>query len=174
MASSDFLRFEFVCSHAPARPPRVSVTTFTSYICYSYTLKFGQYRTSLCRGNSSLSSMPCMQFLFIRPRFWFGLPSNSASRRTPLSSANSSYCHACSGLSPPCCFACRAHQSKRLFYVFWQRTSALTFGASAFLDFDFTTKISVGTTNQVIRTRRCHRDLHYLVNRCLQNTWANP
>ena len=39
----------------PARPPRVSVITFTSYICCIYTLKFGQYWTSFCLGNSSLS-----------------------------------------------------------------------------------------------------------------------
>ena len=42
-----------------------------------------------------------MQFLFVRPRLCRGLPSDSASRWTPLSSANSSYCQACSGLSPP-------------------------------------------------------------------------
>ena len=116
MASADFLRFvvtmlrfEFVYSFTAARPPQVSVTAFTSYICCTYTLKFGQYRTLFCLGNSSVSSMPFMQFLFVRPRLCFGLPSDSASRRTPLPSANSSYCHACSGLSPPCCIACRAH-----------------------------------------------------------------
>ena len=51
-----------------------------------------------------------MQFLFVRPRFCLRLPSDSASRRTPLSLANSSYCHACSGLSPPSYYACRAHK----------------------------------------------------------------
>ena len=119
MASADFLRFvvtmlrfEFVYFFAPARPPRVSATTFTSYICCIYTLKFGQYRALFCLANSFVSSMPYMQFLFVRPRLCFGLPSDSASRRTPLPSANSSYCHACSGLSPPCCIACRAHQQK--------------------------------------------------------------
>ena len=62
MASADFLRFvvtmlrfEFVYSYAPARPPRVSVITFTSYICCIYTLKFGQYRTLFCLANSSIS-----------------------------------------------------------------------------------------------------------------------
>ena len=40
------------------------------------------------------------------------LLSDSASQRTPLSSANSSYCQACCGLSPPSYYACRAHQSK--------------------------------------------------------------
>ena len=103
------LRFEYVYSFAPVRPPRVSVTTFASYICCIYTLKFGQYWTSFCMGNSSVSSMPYMQFLFVRPRFCRRLPSDSTSRWTPLSSANSSYCQVCSGLSPPSCNACRAH-----------------------------------------------------------------
>ena len=40
------------------------------------------------------------------------LPSDSTSRWTPLSSANSSYCQVCSGLSPPSDCACRAHQKK--------------------------------------------------------------
>ena len=117
MASADFLRFvvtmlrfEFVYSYAPARPPRVSVITFTSYICCIYALNFGQYRTLFCHANSSISKRLFMQFLFVRPRFCLRLLSDSASRRTPLSLANSSYCHACSGLSPPCCIACRAHR----------------------------------------------------------------
>ena len=53
MTSADFLqfvvtmlRFEYVYSFTPARPPRVSVITFTSYICCIYTMKFGQYWTS--------------------------------------------------------------------------------------------------------------------------------
>src|SRR5690606_4620889 len=41
------------------------------------------------------------------------LPSDSASRRTPLPLANSSYCQACSGLSPPSYRPCRAHYKKR-------------------------------------------------------------
>ena len=53
--------------------------------------------------------MPYMQFLFVRPRFCFRLPSDSASQRTPLPLANSSYCQVCSGLSPPSNSACRAH-----------------------------------------------------------------
>ena len=53
-----------------------------------------------------------MQFLFVRPRFCLQLLLDSASRRTPLSLANSSYCQACSGLSPPSYYACRAHHQK--------------------------------------------------------------
>ena len=56
--------------------------------------------------------MPYMQFLFVRPRFCFRLPSDSASQRTPLPLANSSYCQVCSGLSPPSNNACRAHYKK--------------------------------------------------------------
>ena len=95
------------------RPPRVSVITFTSYICCIYALKFGQYWTSFCVGNSSVSSTPSIQFLFVRPRFCLRLPSDSASRRTPLPLANSSYCQACSGLSPPSYYTCRAHNIKQ-------------------------------------------------------------
>lgn len=35
-----------------------------------------------------------------------------APKPTPSSSANSSYCQACSGLSPPSYYACRAHKIK--------------------------------------------------------------
>ena len=55
---------------------------------------------------------PFMQFLLVRPRFCLRLLSDSASRRAPLSLADSSYCHACSGLSPPSYYACRAHKNK--------------------------------------------------------------
>ena len=96
------------------KPPLVNVISFTSYIRCIYALKFGQYRTLFCLANSSVSSMPYMQSLFVRPRLCFGLPSDSASRRTPLPSANSSYCHACSGLSLPCCIACRFRVSVQL------------------------------------------------------------
>ena len=114
MTSADFLQFVVTTEIIPpARPPRVSVITFASYIRCIYTLKFGQYWTSFCVGNSSVSSMPYMQFLFVRPRFCLRLLSDSASRRTPLSLANSSYCQACSGLSPPSYYACRAHNHKR-------------------------------------------------------------
>ena len=128
MASADFLtfvvtmfRFEYVYSFSPTRPPRVSVTTFASYICCIYTLKFGQYWTSFCYGNSSVSSMPYMQFLFVRPRLCLRLPSDSTSRWTPLPLANSSYCQVCSGLSPPSDSACRAHIAKSLENIAFSR-----------------------------------------------------
>ena len=46
-------------------------------------------------------TMPYIWFLFVRPRVCLRLPSDSASRRTPLPLTNSSYCQTCSGLSPP-------------------------------------------------------------------------
>ena len=58
-------------------------------------------------------TMPCMWFLFVRPRVCLRLPSDSASQRTSLPSANSSYCQACSGLSPPSYRPCRAHNVKK-------------------------------------------------------------
>ena len=75
-------------------------------------LKFRQYRTSFCCGNSSVSSMPYMLFLFVRERFCLRLLSDSASRRTPLSLDNSSYYQPCSGLSPLSDYVCRAHTKK--------------------------------------------------------------
>ena len=114
MTSADFLQFVITTDFFPsARPPRVSAITFTSYICCIYALKFGQYWTLFCMGNSSVSNTPCIQFLFVRPRLCLWLPSDSTSRWTPLPLANSSYCQACSGLSPPSDCACRAHHKTK-------------------------------------------------------------
>ena len=69
MTSADFLQFVVTAVFSPsARPPRVSATTFTSCICCIYALKFGQYWTLFCLGNSSVSNTPYIQFLFVRPR----------------------------------------------------------------------------------------------------------
>ena len=84
-----------------ARPPQLRTATFLSYICRIYTTGFGQYGTLSCLADSSAPQMPYMRFLFVRPRVCFRLTSDSASRRTPLPLANTSYCQACSGLSPP-------------------------------------------------------------------------
>ena len=84
-----------------ARPPRLRAVTFLSFICRIYTTGFGQYLTSSCLADSSVLYMPYMRFLFVRPRVCFRLTSDSTSRWTPLPSANTSYCQACSGLSPP-------------------------------------------------------------------------
>ena len=75
---------------------------------------FGQYWTSLCLASSSVPSQPCIQFLFVSSRVCVRLPSDSTSPWTPLSFANSSYCQACSGLSPPSCCACWALQNSSL------------------------------------------------------------
>lgn len=44
---------------------------------------------------------PHIRFLFIRPAFCLGLPSDSQSPATPLPPANTSPCRVCRGLSPP-------------------------------------------------------------------------
>ena len=147
-------RFEYVYSFAPMRPPRVSATTFTSYICCIYTLKFGQYWTLLCIGSSSVSSMPCMQFLFVRPRLCRGLPSDSTSRWTPLPLANSSYCQVCSGLSPPSDSACRAHYNKSSFQSLWDgtRTSVGIPCAYSFADMRLTAFLPPSSLSRQRRT----------------------
>src|SRR5690625_1019708 len=71
-----------------------------------------QYRTLFCYANSSVPIQPCIQFLFVSSGFCVQLPSDSESLQTPLFSANSSYCKACSGLSPPSYSPCRAHIKK--------------------------------------------------------------
>src|SRR5690554_4577270 len=69
---------------------------------------------------------PRIRFLFVRPAFCFGLPSDSPSREPPLPSASTSPCRACRGLSPPShskappletapvrrCAPCLAHKQK--------------------------------------------------------------
>ena len=112
MTSADFLQFSRMSPYGfdgchyfvlrrLARPPPLRTATFLSYICCIYTIGFGQYWTSLCLASSSALYMPSMQFLFVRPRVCYGLTSYSTSRWTHLPFANSSYCQACSGLSPP-------------------------------------------------------------------------
>ena len=91
------------------RPPQVRAITFISCNCCIYCMEFVQYWTLLCIANSSVPRQPCIQFLFVSSRFCLWLPSDSASRRTPLPLANSSYCKACSGLPPPSYNPCWAH-----------------------------------------------------------------
>lgn len=55
---------------------------------------------------------PYMRFLFVGPELCLRLPSDSASRQTPLPLANASCYRARSGLSPPSCCPCRAHIGK--------------------------------------------------------------
>ena len=126
MTSADFLQLSHTSLHgffgyhgvadvfrSLARPPPLRTITFPSYICYIYTAGFEQYWTLFWSANSSALHMPCMYFLFVRPRVCIRLTSDSASRRTPLPSANSSYCQACSGLSPPSYRPFGANQKKR-------------------------------------------------------------
>ncbi|SFT28215.1 hypothetical protein SAMN03159306_05366, partial [Pseudomonas sp. NFACC48-1] len=79
-----------------------------------------------------------IRFLFVRPAFCLGLPSDSQSPATPLPLANTSPCRVCRGLSPPshqrdhhsqagCACAQRAmpgapkksHSSEWLFFESW-------------------------------------------------------
>ena len=142
MASADFSQFvvtmrpfEYVDSFAPVRPPRVSVITFASYICCIYTLKFGQYPDSLKLRFAVISGFGLCFVMETRPfqnalyaisvrqtealpagillNPHIRLPSDPTSRWSPLSSANSSYCQVCSGLSPPSCNTCQAHIKNR-------------------------------------------------------------
>ena len=59
-------------------------------------------------------NMPYIRFLFVRPRLCLRLLSDSVSRRTPLSLANSSYCQVCSGLPPPSDLLMPSTQQKSL------------------------------------------------------------
>ena len=111
------------------RPPRVRMITFHSCHRLIYCRRFVQYRTLLCLASSSVSIQPHMRFLSVSASVCVRLPSDSTSRWTPLSFANSSYCQVCSGLSPPSYHPCRAHQQKRSypgsgiapFFSYWIR-----------------------------------------------------
>lgn len=122
MASADFLQFIMtslpslflweipsLLSGTLVRPPRVRAITFLPCNCCIYCMELVQYWTSFCDANSSVPGQPYIQFLFVSSGFCLRLPSDSTSRWTPLPLANSSYCQACSGLSPPSYSPCRAH-----------------------------------------------------------------
>lgn len=113
MASADFSRqILFQPGLLPSvRPPRVRAITFLPCNCCIYCRELVQYRTLFCRANSSIPIQPCIQFLFVSSGFCVRLPSDSTSQWTPLPFANSSYCQACSGLSPPSYSPCRAHST---------------------------------------------------------------
>ena len=87
-----------------------------------------------------------MRFLFVSASICFQLPSDSTSRWTPLPSANSSYCQACSGLSPPSYRPCWAHNQKR---------SSVILTRSIFPCFSF--KFSDCTCNQLDQSGRSIR-----------------
>ena len=85
----------------PCRSPRVLRTHLHAYACRIYAASFcasiGLCRNSPAHPNAS----PRIRFLFVRPAFCLGLPSDSQSPTTPLPSANTSPCRVCRGLSPP-------------------------------------------------------------------------
>ena len=96
------------------RSHRVRTMTFFPYTCCIYHVNSVQYRTLVCLATSSGSLWPCMQFLFVRPGICFRLPLDSTSQWTPLPSANTSYCQACSGLTPYSHCPCRAHLNEAI------------------------------------------------------------
>ena len=105
-------RVGFFFQSVPLRPPRISALTFIPYICRIYISRFGQYWTLLCVASSSALILPYMRFLFVRPGFCYCLLSDSTSRWTPLTFANSSYWQACIDLSSTSQCACRAYNTK--------------------------------------------------------------
>ena len=92
------------CLPSPSRPPPSSHHQFS-------------HHQPLIRLFRQTEALPAGTLLSPHIR----LPSDSASRWTPLSSANSSYCQVCSGLSPPSDSACRAHKEKSLKNVVFSR-----------------------------------------------------
>ena len=114
MTSADFLPFVVTTSFFPLADKTSSGKRNHLHLIYLLYLRL-EIRAVLdfvlC-GKLVRFKTPYIQFLFVRPRFCLRLSSDSASRRTPLSLANSSYFQACSGLSPPSYYACRAHQIK--------------------------------------------------------------
>ena len=73
------------------------------------------YQTLLLLASLSLVAQPYMRFLFVRPEVCLQLPSDSASRRTPLLFGYTlPTIWACSGLSPVRLCPCRAPPKWRL------------------------------------------------------------
>ncbi len=108
-------RFAPLSGNVSVRPPQVRVRILRPMPSH---LSIGTRAVSDFVVLSQLihSDGPHMRFLFVDTWFCLDLPSDSASRRTPLVSANSSYCQVCSGLSPPRFAPCWAHtrrQSRR-------------------------------------------------------------
>ena len=110
-------------------------------------LTLGSTVTSvISQGNSrdrSASTLPrcaaSIRFLFVRPAFCLGLPSDSQSPATPLPLANTSPCRVCRGLSPPshqrghhshsgCAYApCMAHHKKPAKGRVWLRLAEASY-----------------------------------------------
>lgn len=125
MASADFSRQLLSmyqrCFNMSVKPPRVRTITFNPSTCCIYHEDSVQYGALICMAISPYPLWPYMQFLFVRPGICLRLrselawrQSGSTSRWTPLPSANTSYCKACSGLAPYSYRPCRAHHKKAL------------------------------------------------------------
>ena len=122
MQNPSHFQGDFAILHVVRSTAGVHFCPFCLIPCGSPAYAFSAARrapgtdASRCTQGRSHKKLPAilrgMQFLFVRPRFCLRLLLDSASRRTPLSLADSSCCHACSGLSPPSYYACRAHKNK--------------------------------------------------------------
>ena len=87
-----------LCRRA-VRPPQVRCSHLHAFACCIY---FCVLRTGIeLRGfwPPHPTRLPRMQFLFVGPAFCFRLPSDPASRRAPLPSANRSPCRAGGGIA---------------------------------------------------------------------------
>lgn len=92
-------------------PCEVLASYGSSY--YRYTTEFGQYQTLFCLESSSALHMPYMRFLFAGARvlLWLALDSPHDGHTCPR--LTTSYCQACSVLSPPSYFPFRANNKKQ-------------------------------------------------------------
>src|SRR5699024_2076308 len=113
MTSADFSLF-VVTTESLVRPPQVRcdnlpLMSLLHLLCRIRAVFIGLH--FVLQAYPSLFSLN-MKFLFVSASVCLRLPSDSTSRWTPLPSANSSYCQACSGLSPPSYRPCWAHNEK--------------------------------------------------------------
>ena len=124
------------------RPPRIRTITFIPYTRCIYPPRFGQYWTLLCFASSSALNMPCMHFLFVGPGVCVRRPSDSTSRWTPLSFANSSCCQVCNGLSPSSYRPCRAYKKSSKAKCFGALNKSI-FVRLASVEFDNTHNVDI-------------------------------
>ena len=115
MASADYSRQALLrvpVGRTSVSPPQVRTCSFPPCACCIYTSDSVTLGASSCFAD--LPILVClMQFLFVRPVVCLQLPSDSVSRRTPLSLAMRLVLYLLrSGLSPVRTRSCRAHPKK--------------------------------------------------------------
>ena len=138
--SADFSQFVVTTAYFTAcETSPIKVHTLSLHISAASTLLLltgDSYQSSLLFASLSIAAQPYMRFLFVRPEVCLQLPSDSASRRTPLLFGYTlPTIWACSGLSPVRLYPCRANKyrtvclygiilHKYLFFIFWRQTSS--------------------------------------------------